>query len=86
MNYQTDMGISLLDTYCYVHKIGGGKELLYIQVNWYVDWDARNNNLKPIGSKGYSFIPDVGENSVNFIKQAYLYLKTLDEFSDSIDI
>jgi hypothetical protein len=31
MNYQTNMGISLLDTYCYVHKIGGGKELLYIQ-------------------------------------------------------
>jgi hypothetical protein len=86
MNVQSDMGISFPNTYCYIHKIGGSKELLYLQVNWYVDKEARFNNLKPIESKGYSFVPEVEESSLNFIKQGYIYLKTLEEFSNTVDI
>jgi hypothetical protein len=86
MDVQSDMGVSFPNTYCYIHKIGGSKELLYLQVNWYVDKEARINNLKPIESKGYNFVPEVGEESFNFIKQGYLYLKTLEEFSEAIDI
>jgi hypothetical protein len=86
MDYQSDMGITLLDTYCYIHKIGGSKDLLTLQVNWYVDQEARLNSLKPIDSKGYSFVPEVEDDSLNFIKQGYLYLKTLQEFSNAVDI
>jgi hypothetical protein len=86
MDVESDMGLSFPNTYCYIHKIGGSKELLYIQVNWYVDQTARFSNMKPIESKGYSFVPDVNEDALNFIKQGYLYLKTLEEFSNTIDI
>jgi hypothetical protein len=86
MDVESDMGISFPSTYCYIHKIGGSKDLLYLQVNWYVDQAARFNNLKPIESRGYSFIPDVGEESLNFIKQGYIFLKTLEEFADTVNI
>lgn len=36
-----------------------------------------------INTKGYSFIPELDRD--NFIKQAYEYLKTLEEFKDSED-
>jgi hypothetical protein len=86
MKVESEMGATFPNTYCYIHKIGGSKDLLYIQVNWYVDQDARFNNLKPVDSKGYSFVPEVDDDSLNFIKQGYLYLKTLDEFADVVDI
>jgi hypothetical protein len=86
MDIQTDMGFSFPNSYCYIHAIGGSKELLHIQVNWYVDQEARLNNLKPVTSKGFSFVPNVEDDSLNFIKQGYIYLKTLDEFSNTIDI
>jgi hypothetical protein len=85
MTFESDMGISLPDTYCYVHKIGGSKDLLYVQVNWYISEEVRHSDLKPIDSKGYSFVPDVTDESYNFIKQAYLYLKTLEEFAEAVD-
>lgn len=40
-------------------------------------------NEKEIETKYFNFIPDLGGD--NFIKQAYLYLKTLPEFADAID-
>lgn len=33
----------------------------------------------------YAFVPDLDENSGNFIKQGYEYLKTLDEFKNAED-
>lgn len=35
--------------------------------------------------RSYSFQPSVADESQNFIKQAYLYLKTLPEFSGAED-
>jgi hypothetical protein len=35
--------------------------------------------------RSYSFEPSVADGSENFIKQAYLYLKTLPEFSGAED-
>lgn len=86
MDIESNMGVTFPNSYCYIHKIGGSKELLYIQVNWYADQEARVGNLKPIETKGYSFVPDVSEDSLNFIKQGYLHLKTLEEFSEAVDI
>lgn len=37
-----------------------------------------------IDSKGYNFIPKLEGD--NFFKQAYEYLKTLEEFKDAIDV
>jgi hypothetical protein len=34
----------------------------------------------------YEFTPDVSEGAENFIRQAYLHMKTLDEFSGAEDV
>jgi len=36
-------------------------------------------------TKNYLFVPSVSIDSINFIAQAYEYLKTLPEFADAID-
>ena len=33
----------------------------------------------------YAFVPSVADNSENFIKQGYEYLKTLPEFANAVD-
>lgn len=51
---------------------------------------ALNVNVSHIGDiaqyeRSYNFEPSVADGSPNFIKQAYLYLKTLPEFSGAVD-
>lgn len=36
--------------------------------------------------KTYEFVPDVSDGSGNFIRQAYLHMKTLAEFSGAEDV
>jgi hypothetical protein len=62
---------------CKVTSISGGKEKLNINVSHTSDVAAYE--------RLYSFEPSVADGSPNFIKQAYLYLKTLPEFSGAED-
>lgn len=62
---------------CKITSISGSKTRLNINVSHIADV-ARFERT-------YSFEPSVDEGSVNFIKQAYLYLKTLPEFSGAED-
>lgn len=85
MNYTSSSGAYFTDTYVIIYQLGGTKDLMKIQVHWYVNRNARINKLKPIEVKNYSYIPSVDEYSENFIKQGYEYLKTLEEFQFAID-
>jgi hypothetical protein len=62
---------------CKILSISGSKTKLTVNVS-HVGDVARFERL-------YSFQPSVDEGSENFIKQAYLYLKTLPEFSGAED-
>lgn len=62
---------------CKVTTISGGKDRINISVSHIGDAATY--------SRSYSFEPSVVDGSPNFIKQAYLYLKTLPEFSGAED-
>jgi len=62
---------------CKITSISGSKNLLDFNVNHIGDRAAFE--------RSYSFEPSVADDSENFIKQAYLYLKTLPEFSGAED-
>lgn len=62
---------------CKVISVHGGKNKLSVNVSHSSD-EATFDRL-------YSFEPSVADSSPNFIKQAYLYLKTLPEFSGAED-
>jgi hypothetical protein len=85
MSFQSETGQQFSDSYALIYKLSGSKELLYIQLHWYIDQEARLNKKQPIGVKSYAFTPSVETDSENFIKQGYEYLKTLPEFLNAID-
>lgn len=66
-----------INAICKIVAIDGGKE----QLNIAVSFDGGNTKY----SRHYSFVPSVEDGSSNFIKQAYLYLKTLPEFAGAED-
>jgi hypothetical protein len=62
---------------CKITSINGNKSKLIINVLHFCDVASFSHT--------YSFEPSVAEDAPNFIKQAYLYLKTLPEFSGAED-
>lgn len=66
--------------YCRIEQLVGGKD--NIEFKLYI-YDTNIENL--IEVRTYTFIPSVMDNSDNFIKQGYQYLKTLPEFSNALD-
>lgn len=66
------------DAYFKVETVSGSKSQLDILV-------IVSSNDEFIASKRYAFKPSVENGSTNFIKQAYLYLKTLPEFEGAVD-
>jgi hypothetical protein len=76
----TNFGTKALfpDTYIRVQIITGNKESLESSINFYTKRDGQL-----IKTEYVNFVPKLDGD--NFIKQAYLHLKTLPEFADAID-
>jgi hypothetical protein len=78
-NLDTVYGINIPDAYFRVTSaVIQNKNCLGFTVNSYAD-----KNLQAIGSSQYSCEYDI--NGENPLKQAYIYLRTLEEFSTAID-
>ena len=73
--------IKIKNCYFKVTSIAGNKEKINFCVTGYSDYE----NGKIVYKKSFNFIPVVTENSENFIKQAYEYLKKLEEFAGAED-
>lgn len=73
--------VTLENAYVMVNGIEGDKDQLNFSVIIFKD---ENKNCI-IESKNYNFSPEINGNSLNFIMQAYMYLKTLPEYADAID-
>lgn len=67
------------NTYIKVHAISGGKNQMVADVIFFRD----SSDGKRLKTAGYIFKPSLEGD--NFIRQAYLHLKTLQEFSDAED-
>ena len=68
--------VTIPETYIKVESTLGNKNEQQIFVSF-----TKNNSL--LNSKQYLFTPNMDGD--NFIKQAYLHLKTLPEFADAVD-
>lgn len=67
--------------YFQITAIDGDKEKLKIRVTTYNDATKQ----QVIGQRFYAFTPSVADDSENFIRQGYEYLKTLPEFAGAAD-
>lgn len=71
-------GIDVTDGYIKVSSVAGEKGGLAVQLDY-----SAGQQFQAVQTKSVNFIPDM--EGGNFIKQAYLYLKTLPEFADAVD-
>ena len=68
------------DGYIKIGTVEGDKTQLRIYLEY------KKDDVSPtLMRKEYTFAPSVEEGSENFIKQGYLYLKSLPEFSGALD-
>ena len=74
--------LTLTGAYIKILNVEGSKENVKLTVGIYKD----STKQSLIYTKNYSFVPNVAENSENFIKQGYEYLKTLAEYEGAIDV
>ena len=81
INERLQQNVALNDVYAVVDNVQGTKNEMIFKLIVYLD-DTKQTALD---IKHYTFAPSVAEDASNFIKQAYEYLKTLDEFSGAID-
>lgn len=79
-------GLSVENAYIRIDTVAGYKGRLDISVNSYLSKESFLSNQGYLEQKMYNFIPNVEDDAINFIKQGYEYLKTLDEYRDTTDI
>lgn len=70
------------DAFCRIDTISGSKDNIEINLGIYKD-EATDVLIE---RNKYHFVPDIGGGSIDFIKQGYQHLKTLEEFKDAIDV
>lgn len=81
---EMNTGLILEEAYCKVEEITANKEKMNFYLGVYLNKEARENNKAPLETKFYSCEHNVN-TSKNSIKQAYVYLKSLEEYSNAID-
>ena len=80
----TNSGLLVPNAYIRIDEQSGGKNVIDLRVRIYVSKEKREEGAAWVEEKLQSFVPDTSENSSNFIKQGYDFLKTLEEYADSI--
>ena len=69
------------NAYHKITDIKGSKQLIEFIVGIFDNSDCTNL----VGIKKYQFIPDVSEDSGNFLEQGYEFIKTLEEYTGAED-
>lgn len=78
-------GLTVENVYIKIQTLYGSKSGLDITINSYISSEALKSGYEPLEQDSEHFVPSVEENSSNFIKQGYEYLKTLPKFANAID-
>lgn len=81
-----DSGITLQGAYVKITNINGNKDILDLSVCFYVSYQACRDGKPPVDYASHKFKPSVEQGTENFLKQGYMYLKTLAEFKGSLDV
>lgn len=84
-NIVLNNGLTVENAYIKIDTVGGYKGGLDISVNSYISKDGFESGKGYLEQKIYNFVPSVEDTSLNFIKQGYEYIKTLDEYKDAVD-
>jgi len=84
-NINLNNGLEINDAYLRICLLSGNKDNININLCSYLSQEAFQQGKEWLEIKEYNFVPITTDTSSNFIKQGYDYLKTLDEYKDSVD-
>ncbi len=80
-------GLNIKNSYVKIIKIDGGKEGATLFLEYYLNKEkADDPNFTPLKTETYNFTVSNKDDSDNWIKQGYIYLRALDKFSEAIDV
>jgi S-adenosylmethionine synthetase len=79
-------GIVAEEAYVRISYLTGTKTYLSITAEVYLNKNIYDKKGLSLCSEYYSFEPTTIDGSVNFIAQAYKYLKTHPDFKDAIEV
>jgi hypothetical protein len=87
--YNRQFDLTITDCYWKIEPIDGiigGKENLRVRISCYKNKDVADssNNIYKYSDFIFQFVPDLN-STYNFIAQAYIFAKSLPEFSDAVD-
>ena len=85
--YQPQFEITIVNCYWKIdleNGITGGKLKLQVRLNCFKNKAIADTNQGKYADFDFDFIPDLN-SGVNFIQQAYDFVKTLPEFSGAVD-
>jgi hypothetical protein len=79
-----DTPAKIENAYCRIAYVAGDKRSMIVRINCFKNKETSDKE-PPAHLISVSFIPNMAEDAVNFIAQAYDHLKTLQEFVTSKD-
>lgn len=83
----TDGDYTVHNAYLRIDRLSARKTFVDLELGVYRSVEAAQDpDARPIYVQTYTFVPDVSDSSLNYHKQGYMYLKTVDEFSGAIDV
>lgn len=86
LNKMLNNGLSLNNVYARVDSVFGSKLGVDFSVNYYVSREAFLSGKPYLQQEMHKFVPSVAAGSENIFKQAYVYMKTLEEFKNALDV
>lgn len=84
-NYNLYNGLVSDQAYIRVDTVSGNKDNIVADIKVYVSQQASEENIPFIDQKFIDFTPNVTEDSLNYHRQAYEYMKTLPEYAEAAD-
>lgn len=82
----TLVGENFPESYVKVEFVRAWKADSLIFVNWYANGQARADLKQPVKQKEFTVATNALVDGGNIIASAYVYLKSLPEFADAIDV
>ena len=82
----TEHGFNVPESYWVIVALDYQKDVMAtISVAAYANSVAKSEGATPFKMLFFSFVPNINDQQ-NLVTQAYNYLKSINEFSDSIDV
>lgn len=79
-------GVKIEDCYLKVVSLSGDQQQVGIVLGAFANKENADNGFPHIDLLEYYFEPNLDENAKEWITQSYNYLKSLEDFSDALDV